>query len=49
MLFLAASKGNYFTVDSGIWWGLYEEPWERTNMVEYGSNTKILFSSQNLA
>ena len=27
MLFLAASKGNYFPVDSGTWCG-YEELWK---------------------
>ena len=40
MLFLATSKGNYFTVDSGTWCG-YEEYWERTNIVEHCSNTEF--------
>ena len=38
MLFLAASKGNYFTVDSGMWlW------------VEHCSNLDILFRTRYLA
>ena len=39
MLFLAASKGNYFPVDSETWCGYAEEPWEKKNMEKHCSKT----------